>query len=240
MFEQSFLHTRPRVQPISLLTSLTGQLILIGATFSVPLLFPAKLQRLTIAIPQILTPPPPTAAAHAFGRSSAPARTEVHTFEAPRAISRGAPAVSDTPAVLPGPELAIPGGVPGGIEEATSLGTLTRIAASPPPQKQTPSRPALLDSPMAVGGHVQEAKLLHRVVPIYPPLARAARVSGVVRLVGVIAPDGTVRNLHVVSGHPLLVAAALAAVRQWVYRPTVLNGKPVEVLCPIEVRFNLD
>ena len=93
---------------------------------------------------------------------------------------------------------------------------------------------------MAVGGHVQEAKLLHRVVPIYPPLARAARVSGVVRLVGVIAPDGTVRNLHVVSGHPLLVAAALAAVRQWVYRPTVLNGKPVEVLCPIEVRFNLD
>lgn len=87
---------------------------------------------------------------------------------------------------------------------------------------------------------MQEAKLLHQVIPVYPPLARAARVSGIVRLVGVIARDGTVRNLRVVSGHPLLVAAALSAVRQWVYRPTILNGKPVEVICPIEVRFKLD
>ena len=87
---------------------------------------------------------------------------------------------------------------------------------------------------------MQEAKLLHQVIPVYPRLARAARVSGIVRLVGVIARDGTVRNLRVVSGHPLLVAAALSAVRQWVYRPTILNGKPVEVICPIEVRFKLD
>jgi len=83
------------------------------------------------------------------------------------------------------------------------------------------------------------AKLLRKVIPEYPALARAARISGIVRLIGTIGEDGTIRNLLLVSGHPLLARAAMEAVGQWIYKPTLLNGKPVEVIAPIEVTFSL-
>ncbi len=83
------------------------------------------------------------------------------------------------------------------------------------------------------------AMLVRKVIPEYPPLARSARISGVVRLIGTIGKDGTIRDLQLVSGHPLLSRAALEAVRQWIYRPTLLNGNPVEVIAPIEVNFTL-
>jgi periplasmic protein TonB len=76
-------------------------------------------------------------------------------------------------------------------------------------------------------------------MPVYPPLARQARIAGAVMLEGIIARDGTVKNLRVLSGHPLLAGAALEAVRQWRYRPTLLNGEPVEVIAPIAVNFVL-
>jgi protein TonB len=84
-----------------------------------------------------------------------------------------------------------------------------------------------------------EGKLVRKVMPVYPALARAARISGVVRLVGIVGTDGNIRKLDVVSGHPLLVDAAIGAVRQWGYRPTMLNGAPVEVVAPIDVTFRL-
>lgn len=84
-----------------------------------------------------------------------------------------------------------------------------------------------------------EARLIKKVIPVYPPLARQARVSGTVHLIGVVAKDGTIQQLQVVSGNPLLVGAALDAVRQWVYRPTVLNNEVVEVIAPIDVIFIL-
>ena len=80
---------------------------------------------------------------------------------------------------------------------------------------------------------------MKKVIPAYPPLARQARVSGTVQLIGVIAKDGTIQQLQVVGGHPLLVKAALDAVRQWIYRPTLLNGQAVEVIAPIDVIFTL-
>ena len=76
-------------------------------------------------------------------------------------------------------------------------------------------------------------------MPVYPPLARQARISGTVRLEAVIAFNGAVQSLRVASGHPLLAQAALDAVRQWVYQPTLLNGEPVEVLTQIDVNFKL-
>jgi protein TonB len=240
MFEQSFLDTRPTSQPVGLLTSLTGQLMLLGAALLAPLFFPSKLPRLAITIPLTLTSPPSVLVSHTSEGSSAPGPSEARVFEAPPTIRRGFAAALDAPAPLPEPGFAFSVGVPGGTGQATSFDALARISAAPPPQKRAVSRPVQPDSPLAVGGRIQEAKLLHQVIPVYPPLARAARVSGVVRLVGIIARDGKVRDLQVVSGHPLLVAAALAAVRQWIYRPTLLNGKPVEVICPIEVRFKLD
>ena len=74
---------------------------------------------------------------------------------------------------------------------------------------------------------------------MYPALARSARVQGTVHLLGVVSKDGTIQKLQVLGGHPLLVAAAVDAVKQWVYRPTLLNGEPVEVIAPIDVIFTL-
>ena len=90
-----------------------------------------------------------------------------------------------------------------------------------------------------VGGNVQQTMLISQPRPVYPPLAKQARIQGVVRLNAIIAKDGTVANLTVVSGHPLLVPAALEAVKQWVYKTTLLNGEPVEVITVIDVNFTL-
>ena len=78
-----------------------------------------------------------------------------------------------------------------------------------------------------------------RVDPIYPSIARAARVSGTVELLGVLGTDGRIHELKVLRGHPLLITAALEAVRQWVFAPTILNGQAVEVAAPITVNFIL-
>jgi protein TonB len=90
-----------------------------------------------------------------------------------------------------------------------------------------------------IGGDVLEAKIIRRVIPVYPALAKQIRLSGIVRLMGVIGEDGTVQNLQVLGGHPVLVPAAVEAVKQWLYRPTLLNGNPVAVAAPIEVHFIL-
>ncbi|HET8550761.1 MAG TPA: energy transducer TonB [Bryobacteraceae bacterium] len=109
-----------------------------------------------------------------------------------------------------------------------------------PPPAARPETPKPADrAPIRIGGNVLEARILRKVVPIYPPLARQMRISGVVRMVGVIAKDGRVQNLEIIDGHPLLVPAAVDAVRQWLYRPTLLNFEPVAVIAPIEVRFQL-
>jgi TonB family protein len=90
-----------------------------------------------------------------------------------------------------------------------------------------------------VGSNVQAAKLLQYPKPVYPPLAKQAGISGAVHLNAIIGRDGTVQNLTVVSGHPLLIPAAMEAVKQWTYEPTLLNGQAVEVLTQIEVEFTL-
>ena len=90
-----------------------------------------------------------------------------------------------------------------------------------------------------VGANVQQANLIYSPKPAYPPLAKQARIQGVVRLNAVVSKEGTVENLDAASGHPLLVPAALDAVRQWVYRPTLLNGEPVEVVTVVDVNFTL-
>jgi protein TonB len=92
---------------------------------------------------------------------------------------------------------------------------------------------------MRVGGQVMEANLIHKVTPMYPPLAKSARVQGTVEFTATISKEGTIENLQLVRGHPLLVNAAKEAVLQWRYRPTMLNGQPVEVITDIIVNFTL-
>jgi TonB family protein len=111
-------------------------------------------------------------------------------------------------------------------------------AAPPPPPAETPA-PSGPPTRILVGGNVQSSNLLTMVKPVYPPLARRTRIQGMVRFTAIVGKDGRVQNLQIVSGHPLLVPAAQDAVRQWVYRPTLMNGEPVEVVTQIDVNFAL-
>jgi len=132
-------------------------------------------------------------------------------------------------------------GTGAGVPGAVAYGDATTGGATvlpPPPVAVTRIEPAPVKV-VRLGGAVQEAKLINKVIPLYPPLARAARISGKVQLTALIGRDGTVKELQVVNGHPLLVRAAVDAVRQWVYSPTKLNGEAVEVIAPIDVNFTL-
>jgi protein TonB len=104
---------------------------------------------------------------------------------------------------------------------------------------QMTSTPPVPSGAVRIGGAVAEANLLTRVEPQYPPLALAARVQGAIEFSVTIGADGHVQNIQLVRGHPLLVNAALTAVRQWVYRPTFLNGQVVPVVTDVLVPFRL-
>jgi protein TonB len=131
------------------------------------------------------------------------------------------------------------GGVPGGVDIGGSRMGITEVAAPPPAKPVVVATPKPSNKPVQVGGDVQAAKLIRKIVPVYPRTAIIARISGTVRLQGIIGTDGSIQQLQVLSGPPLLINAALDAVRQWRYQPTLLNGEPVEVISPIDVIFTL-
>lgn len=99
--------------------------------------------------------------------------------------------------------------------------------------------PSLVPARIRVGGNVQAANLVTKVTPVYPALAKQARIQGLVRFSAIIAKNGEVSSLQLISGHPLLVPPAQDAVKQWVYKSTLLNGMPVEVVTQIDVNFTL-
>jgi protein TonB len=137
----------------------------------------------------------------------------------------------------------VPGGVPGGTPGGVIGGILGSVPTAappppPPPVKKEEPKPATPQR-IRVGGNVQQARLVRQPRPAYPPLAKQARIQGVVKLNAIIARDGTIQNLTVISGHPLLVQSAMDAVKQWVYQPTLLNGEAVEVVTQIDVNFTL-
>jgi protein TonB len=141
--------------------------------------------------------------------------------------------VSDTFAPgIPGVE-----GIPG--PTIATLAPAPRVDLVKPAATVTPA--VVADpKPLIVSSTILAAKIIKRVVPSYPLLAKQARVSGTVRLQATLSKDGRIENLRVIDGPPLLRQAALDAVRQWIYSPTILNGKPVEVEAPIEVNFTLN
>ncbi len=107
-----------------------------------------------------------------------------------------------------------------------------RLVRPPPPPPKTPSV-------VRVGGNVAAANLIKRVQPQYPPLAKSGSRAGTVEFTAVISKDGRIQDLKLVRGHPLLVNAAKEAVLQWRYKPTLLNGQPVQVITDIIVNFTL-
>jgi protein TonB len=122
-------------------------------------------------------------------------------------------------------------------------GALTSPVVSLPPAASSlaglPVQGPPAGQPIKAGGNMQAANLVKRVAPVYPAFAKSARIQGTVRFTALIAKDGTVQNLQLISGPPMLIRAATEAVKQWVYRPALLNGEPVEVITQIEVNFTL-
>ena len=127
------------------------------------------------------------------------------------------------------------GGVPGGVPGGQMGGVIGGIISSTPvavPRVATPQR-------VRVSQGVSQGLLIRKVQPLYPPLARQARIQGNVVLQAEISKDGTIENLRLVSGHPMLAPAAIEAVKQWRYKPYFLNGEPVEVETQVTVIFSL-
>jgi protein TonB len=132
----------------------------------------------------------------------------------------------------------IVGGIPGGVTGGFIGGT---VGSGPMGGIVTPAVPPAADGTkrITIGGNVQQAKLIRQPRPVYPPLAKQARISGVVHLAAVIGKEGNVIDLRVISGHPLLIPSAIDAVKNWVYQVTLLNGEPVEVSTQIDVNYTL-
>lgn len=238
-------HTR---KPWTVALSFAGQGVLIALAILIPLVKTQALPHGSI-IKCFLAPEPPRALPH---HESAPQTAVARPV--PSEFKRGilqAPANVPKKIVLiedlaPSADTGEGIGVPGGLGDASGTGNPVidsvatyRPPPPPPPAVSKPPAQAAAVTRIKVGGLIQEGRLIFGPPPVYPPLAKAARVSGVVRLQAVIAVDGSIMDLHTLSGHPLLVPAAIAAVKQWRFRPTHLNGDPVEVATEIEVRFVL-
>jgi periplasmic protein TonB len=219
--------------------SFSFQCILLGIMVLIPLWFTEalpKAQLLTFLVAPPPPPPPPPAVTQAItkvirqtdvlstGQLRTPTRIPqkiemIKEEEAPPPVPGGV--VGGVPGGIPGGQL---GGVIGGIISSTS----SSIAAVP---KLEPVKR------VRVSQGVTQGLLLQKVEPKYPKIALAARITGVVLLKAVISKDGTIKELQVVTGHPMLIPSALDAVKQWRYRPYLLNGEPVEVETNITVTF---
>ena len=148
------------------------------------------------------------------------------------------PPMSGAVGVVGGVPGGVPGGTPGGVIGGI-IGSVPTAAPPPPPPVKVEEKKPPTPQRIRVGGNVIQANLIKQPKPVYPPLAKQARIQGTVRFNAIIGKDGTIQQLQMVSGHPLLVPAAQEAVRQWIYRPTLLNGEPVEVQTQIDVNFTL-
>jgi len=225
-----------------------GESLLIATLISLPVahvqMAPALMSKMVLFAPSSAPPPPPPPA----GIRREPLKIVPRKFDPAKltAPTRILALAKETVPDLPdAPEIAgltggVPGGVPGGIPGGVLGGILNSLptAPPPPPVAAAPPRPAPL-SRISVGGDVQAGLLIHQVEPVYPPLAKAARIAGTVRLKAIVGCDGKVKDLTLISGPPLLVAASEAAVLQWLYKPTLLNGVPAEVDTEIFVTFVL-
>ena len=109
----------------------------------------------------------------------------------------------------------------------------------PDPPEPPPGNPDI-PPPIAIGGRIEPATLVEQTKPAYPPMARTARVEGIVVLEGTINVKGKIENIHVISGHPMLLEAAIKAVEKWKYRPAKLNGQLIPQPVEVKVRFRLD
>jgi len=244
LLEVSSLQRRRR--SLATVLSLVFQCALLVGALILPLMYTETLPRQQLlsflVAPPPPPPPPPPAAAEAAaktvqriesdlmdGRLRTPGRIPqkvqmIREEEAPPALSSGG-VIGGVLGGIPGGQL---GGVIGGIISSTStLPAAPKLAIAAAPRR------------IRISQGVTRGLLIQKIEPPYPPMARAARIQGEVVLSAIISKTGEIQNLVLVSGHPMLVPAAIQAVKQWRYRPFLLNGEPVEVETTITVTFQL-
>ena len=243
MFEEMVVSSQTNKKtnkPLTVLISTVIQLSLVGILILIPLIYTEALPKAMLSTMLVAPPPPPPPPPPPVQQQIVKVKPQVHLMQnnqliAPKVIPKELKQIKEEAEPDPnmmGMQGGVPGGVAGGSMGGVLGGVIGGAGGAPPPPKPT--------TRIKQGGAVTAASLINRVQPVYPPLARQTRVSGTVRLHAIISKDGSVQQLEVLQGHPLLVQAALDAVRQWRYRPTLLNGEPVEVDTTIDVIFSLN
>jgi protein TonB len=214
-----------------------GQFLLVGVLILIPLIYTdalpkANLMTFLVAPPPPPPPPPPPAAAPKVVKI----QSEVINgqLRTPTKIPDKIQMIKEEEAP---PDLGggVPGGVPGGIPGGSTGGVMGGILSAGNvaiPKVAAPQR-------IRVSSGVSTGLLIKKVQPNYPPLAKQARIQGHVLLQAEISKDGTIQNLQLISGHPMLAPAAIEAVKQWRYKPYLLNGEPVAVETQVDVIFSL-
>jgi len=219
MFEQTFVEGGNQTRKsASVFVSFIVQVALITVAVLIPLIFTDSLPKtqltsFLVAPPPPPPPPPPPAAAPVKVVKVIPRQFDANRLMAPKVIPKEIanikeeelPPMAGTPGVVGGVPGGVPGGTPGGVLGGI-IGSVPSAAPPPPPVKAEP-KPVTPKS-IRVGGNVQAAKLIRQPKPAYPPLAKQARIQGTVRFNAVIGKDGTIQNLTLVSGHPLLIPSA--------------------------------
>jgi len=246
MFEDSLLESGNRFKggrrKATTVVSLLLQTLFVGILILIPMLYTEALpneQLTTLLIaPPPPPPPPPPPAASAAPKAVKPVQTEIMNgaLRTPTKIPEKVemikePASPSTMAYAGGVVGGVPGGVPGG-QVGGVLGGIVSSVPVAVPKVATPDR-------QRVSQGVMQGMLIHQVMPSYPSLAKQARIQGSVVLQAQISKTGSIENLQVVQGHPMLAPAAVEAVKQWKYKPYYLNGEPVEVDTLITVNFKL-
>jgi periplasmic protein TonB len=219
------------------LTSFALQALLIAILLIVPLLRPSafpSFHQLTTPVslgPVGDTVPVIRSRTAGNGVSIAPSENAIHlpTHIPTSTLTSGQDATPESAPIGPFGLVTSGGGDPRGLRNLFAGETPTTI----------PSPPPLPAAHTVHVSHMSEGDLIRKLQPSYPPLARSARIQGTVVLQAIISKQGTIENLKVLSGHPMLIPSAIDAVRQWRYRPYILNGEPVEVETQITVNFSL-
>jgi len=232
-------------QTIATLASFILQCLFLGILLLIPLYF-------TEALPksQLLTflqapppPPPPPPATQQVAKIMKQIQSDLLSggqLRTPTRIPQKVQMIREEDAPPPMPSTGgVVGGVPGGIPGGQLGGVIGGIVNATSNLNFVPKLQPVVPQRIRISQGVTTGMLIHKVEPVYPSIARAARVQGSVILKAVIDRDGNIHDLQLVSGHPLLVPSALDAVKQWHYRPYLLNGQPVEVETTVTVIFTM-
>ncbi len=224
---------------VSMVVSLVIHVVLIITVVILPLVFFNVLPESEI-LTFLIAPPPPPPPTNVQTAPKA-AVVDPNQFVAPTEIPKEIPPPVDEAPVIGVSNIVggIPGGVSGGVQGGVPGGVVGGLLSNVAPVAPPPPPKPVKRDPIQVGGNVQESKLIRKIEPSYPELAKRARVQGKVVLVVTVDEEGNVADIKITSGHPLLDEAAINAVKQWKYSPTLLNGEPVPVIATVTVIFNL-